>query len=177
MNILSGRIWKLGDNVDSHVLLSSKYDPVARARDYQNLAPHVLENICPEFVQKVRKGDLIVAGDGFGSGKHLHGLINALRILGVDAVIARSFSNTFEREAINIGFPALTYATVYANVADGDDLELDMAASQARNITTGKVFNVAATDPGIIEILDAGGLAPLTLRRLGLPALSYAATQ
>lgn len=170
MKVLSGRVWKFGDNIDSHVFLASRFDPMVRAREYLNVVPHVLEEVRPEFVHEVSQGDLVVAGEAFGSGKHVHGVVNALRILGIEAVIARSFANTFEKEAINTGFPALTYDTVHGNVADGDRLELDVTTFQARNLTTGRTFDVEPTDLGILEILDAGGLAALTLQRLGIPA-------
>lgn len=166
--ILKGRVWKFGNNVPSHYFLSGKYDALARALEFEEIVPHVLEDIDPTFVKRVRKGDLIVAGRAFGTGKHLEGLIGALQILGIEAVIAESFSAGWEKDSINAGLAALIYPQIPPNVEQGDLLELDLSATEAKNLTRGISIEVRATAQGIIDILEAGGLAQHTLHRLGL---------
>lgn len=168
--ILKGRVWKFGDNVRSNYFLSGKYDPVGRLGKYSELVQHILEDVDPTFVQKVQRGDVLVAGKAFGTGKHLGGLIGAFKVLGIGGVIAEGFSAAWERDSINTGFPAVVYNEIRHNVETGDLLELDLSATEAKNLTRGITIKVTPTPEGIIAILEAGGLRSYTLHRLGVSA-------
>lgn len=170
--ILKGKVWKFGDNVHTHYLLSGKYDPIVRAGRYDELVQHVLEDVDPGFAQKVQKGDLLVGGRGFGTGKHVRGLIGAFKAMGIGGIIAESFSAEWERATINAGLPSVVYEEIRANVETGDLLELDLRATEAKNLTRNIRIKVAPTPEGIIAILEAGGLEDYTMHRLGVPARS-----
>jgi 3-isopropylmalate/(R)-2-methylmalate dehydratase small subunit len=163
-------VWKFGDNIPTHHFLSGKYDPLVRAGKYADLVQHVLEDHDPTFVSRVQRGDLLVCGRGFGMGKHVRGLIGAFKLLGVGGLIAETFAAEWERATINAGFPCLVYSEVAAAVEPGDELELDVRATTARNLTQGVTFTVRPTPEGIIDILEAGGLEEFTMKRLGLAA-------
>ena len=165
---LSGRVWKFGDNLRSSYFFSGKYDALGRAGKFAELAKHVLEDVDPTFVERVRPGDILVVGEAFGTGKHLEGPIGALQLLGIAAVLAKSFSAGWERDSINMGLPALAYPDVYEQVETGDVLELDCRATTARNMTRATHFAVTPTPDGIVEILQAGGISPYTAKRLGI---------
>lgn len=66
MNVIRGRVWRFGDNVDTDVIIPFKYK--ARTLDPKELAQHVMEGIDPEFPKKVKPGDIMVAGRNFGCG-------------------------------------------------------------------------------------------------------------
>lgn len=168
--ILKGRVWKFGNNLRSDYFLSSKYDPLGRTGKFTELAQHVLEDIDASFVKKVQSGDLIVVGKAFGTGKHFAHLIGALKAIGIGGIIGQSFSSAWEKDSINSGFPSVVYKEIYDNVETGNLLELDLGASECKNLTRGTTIRVAPTLQGIIALLEAGGLAPYTLRRLGASA-------
>ncbi len=168
--ILRGRVWKFGDGVHTHFFLSGKYDPVVRAGKYAELVPHLLEDVDPGFVNRVREDDLLVAGRAFGGGKHVRGLIGAFKVLKIGGILARSFSAEWERACINAGLPALVYDGLHSNVDAGDELELDTSAEEAKNVTRGRTFRVAPISDGIVAILEAGGLDGYMKRRLRLTA-------
>jgi 3-isopropylmalate/(R)-2-methylmalate dehydratase small subunit len=119
-------------------------------------------------VHKVQRGDLLVAGRGFGVGKHNLGRLGAFKALGIEAFIAESFAAAWERDAINFGIPALIYKEIQANVETGDLLELDLSATEAKNLTRGITIKVKPTPDVIISVLEAGSLERYTLRRLGV---------
>ena len=146
--------------------LSGKYDALVRASKFEELATHVLEDVDPDFVKKVRPGDLIVAGTAFGTGKHLEGLIGAFKALGLGGVMARGFAAAWERDSINLGFPAVLCPDPESAVRTGDELEIELHQQEARNLTRACVFAITPTPAGIIELLEAGGIEPYTLRRL-----------
>lgn len=166
--ILKGRVWKFGDNLRSTYFISGKYDPLGRAGKFAEMARHVLEDVDPSFVHKVEKGDILVVGDAFGTGKHLDGPINAFKELGISAVLGKGFSAAWERDSINLGLPSLHYPSLYDHVDTGDLIELDTSAVIARNLTRACEISVTPTPDGILAIVDAGGIAALTAARLGI---------
>lgn len=167
--IIKGRVWKFGDGLKSSYFFSGKYDVLGRAHKHAELAQHILEDVEEGFAKKIQPGDIFVVGSGFGTGKHLNGPIGALRHLGVAAVLAKGFSSVWERDSINLGFPSLVYPKVWDNVQTGDVLELDVRAAHAHNLTSNKTIAVEPTPAGILELLEAGGIAPYTARLLGIP--------
>ena len=166
--ILSGRVWKFGDQLRSSYFVSGKYGPLGRAGKFEELAQHVLEDVDPTFVKNVRPGDLLVVGTAFGTGKHLDGPINAFKALGISAVLGKSFSAAWERDSINLGLPALAYPELYDHVETGDELEMDLRGTKAINRSRQTAIAVHPTDPGLLELLEAGGVAAYTARRLGV---------
>ncbi|HSW17246.1 MAG TPA: hypothetical protein VLJ86_08475 [Ramlibacter sp.] len=166
--ILSGRAWKFGHNLRSTHFFPGKYDPLSRAGKFEELAQHVLEETDPGFIQRVKPGDVLLVGDAFGTGKHLDGPINALKLLGIAAVLGKGFSASWERDSINLGLPSLAYPELYDSVNDGDRIELDLRGTLARNLTSGQAVPVRPVSPGLLEILAAGGIAGYTVRCLGL---------
>lgn len=166
--ILSGTVWKFGDNLRSTYFVSGKYDALGRAGKFSELARHVLEDVDPTFVQKLKPGDLLVVGDAFGTGKHLDGPIGAFRALGIAAVLGKGFSAAWERDSINLGLPSLVYKEIPDQVETGDVLELDLRGTVAKNLTRGTTLAVRPTPKGILAILEAGGIARYTALRLGI---------
>ena len=52
-------------------LIPARYDKIGMKRDWAGCARHSLEDAEPRFASSVRPGDMLVAGDNFGSG-HAH---------------------------------------------------------------------------------------------------------
>jgi 3-isopropylmalate dehydratase small subunit len=97
------RAWVFGDKIDTDVLAPGalmKLSPDALAR-------HCLEAVRPAFAKEVRPGDLVIGGASFGIGSSREQAAQSLRLLGVKAVIAKSFARIFYRNAFNLGLPAL----------------------------------------------------------------------
>lgn len=166
--ILSGRVWKFGDNLRSNYFLSGKYDPLGRAGKFKELSRHVLEDVYPTFCDNVKFGDIFVVGEAFGTGKHLDGPINAFKYLGISAVLGKSFSANWERDSINLGLPALVYPELFSHVDNGDVIEIDLRAKYAKNISSGIDFPVQRTHDGILKIIEAGGISEYTAKRIGI---------
>ena len=60
-----GHVFKYGENVDTDVIIPARY---LNATTGEELAKHCMEDIDKEFVNKVQKGDIIVARKNFGCG-------------------------------------------------------------------------------------------------------------
>ena len=160
---LVGRVWKHGDNVDTDVIIPARYLNVSTA---QELAQHCLEDIDPTFADAVRPGDLIVAGENFGCGSSREHAPLAIKGAGVGCVLARSFARIFYRNAINVGLPVLECPAAVDETEQGHQLEIVLGMGQVRNLTTGRVYQADPYPPFLMKIIDAGGLAPYTQRRI-----------
>ena len=144
-----------GDDVDTDRIIPGKY---TKTLDLSQLAAHVLEDLDPGFRERVRPGDVIVAGDNFGCGSSREQAPLAIQAAGVSAVVARSFARIFYRNAINVGLPILEVPG--HAIAPGARLAVDVAAGVVRDETAGASYHAAALPPIMLAILDAGGLVP-----------------
>jgi 3-isopropylmalate/(R)-2-methylmalate dehydratase small subunit len=162
--IVRGRVWKLGDNVDTDQLLPGRYMTLT---DPQELAAHCLENMRPEFHREVRPGDIVLAGENLGCGSSREHAPIALRALGVSCLVAASFARIFFRNCINLGLPALTSPEAAAAIADGDEVAIDLATGQIEDLTRGLRFAAPPLPPFLNEILTAGGLTAYVRGRVG----------
>ena len=158
---VTGRAWTFGDNIDTDVLAPGIYMKLP----VEEVAQHCLEAVDPEFAAKVRPGDIVIGGENFGMGSSREQAPQALKVLGVGAVLAKSFARIFYRNALNLGLPALFFREAQ-EVAAGDRLELDLAAGKVRNLTTGVTYAVEPIPPHLLEMILMGGLMPHLKARL-----------
>ena len=59
-----------------------------------------MKGMDPEFTEKVKKGDIIVAGWNFGCGSGRETAVSSLKLNGISVVVAESFARMFFRNAI-----------------------------------------------------------------------------
>ena len=164
LDIIAGRAWVFGDNIDTDLLAPGH----AMRKPLEELSRHCLEAIAPQFAGSVQRGDLLVAGDGFGIGSSREQAAQALLHLGIGAVLSRSPARIFYRNALNLGLPVLRFAEAQ-QVHDGDRLELDFGQSVVRNLTSGITHAVEPIPAFLMEMLRDGGLIPHLHRRLNHP--------
>ncbi|MFQ6010624.1 MAG: 3-isopropylmalate dehydratase small subunit [Nitrososphaerales archaeon] len=155
--IFRGKVHRYGENVDTDVIIPGKY---LKEMDPQKLALHALEGIDPQFVNKVKSGDFILAGRNFGCGSSREHAPLALRYSGVKAVLAPSFARIFYRNAIDGGhlIPIEITSDTYEQIADGDEIEVDLGNQTVRNITQRKEYEINPFPELVLKILESGGL-------------------
>jgi 3-isopropylmalate/(R)-2-methylmalate dehydratase small subunit len=150
---MSGRAWIFGDDVDTDAIAPGawmKFDIATQAR-------HCLEGIDPAFACEVRSGDVVVAGRNFGCGSSREQAPQALKHLGLAAVVARSFAGLFYRNAINLGLPVLECEEI-ARIPAGARLDVDLENAWLRLTASGETLRCAPMAPFLREIVRAGGL-------------------
>ena len=150
-----GTVFKYPDNVDTDVIIPARYLNTSNA---QELARHCMEDIDTGFVQKVAKGDLIVAGWNFGCGSSREHAPLVIKTCGVGCVIAKSFARIFYRNAINIGLPILECEAAAEEIQAADTVSVDFDTGVITDITTGKTYQAAPFPPFIQNISAKGGL-------------------
>ena len=114
-----------------------------------------MEDLDPRFREKVRPGDVLVAGCNFGCGSSREQAPLALKYSGISAILAKSFARIFYRNAINVGIPALICDT--SSIRESDEIRIDMD----RGIVTvngEREIKCQALSPIMQSILHSGGL-------------------
>lgn len=156
-----GISWVYGDNVDTDLLAPGTYmkGPV------ETMASHCLEAIDQEFARTVQPGDFVVGGRNFGMGSSREQAAQVLRILGVQAVIAKSFGGIFYRNAFNLGLLALV-SDQADTIAQGDALRIDPAAGRIENLTQGSVVSTEPVPDHLLNIVASGGLVPYLEKKI-----------
>lgn len=158
---MSGRAFVFGDNVDTDVLAPGKYMkfPV------EELARHCLEAIAPDFAVTVRPGDIVVGGRNFGMGSSREQAAQALKILGVAAVVAQSFGGIFLRNALNLGLPVMVCPAT-GDIRQDDRVAVDLVNGCVLNETTGTTLAGEPLPAFLLDMLADGGLVPHLEKRL-----------
>ncbi|MGB4088897.1 MAG: 3-isopropylmalate dehydratase small subunit, partial [Smithellaceae bacterium] len=98
----SGKIWKFGDNIDTDAIIPARY---LNTSDPKELAKHCMEDADPDFVKKMKPGDIIVGGENFGCGSSREHAPIAIKSAGISCVVAKSFARIFYRNSFNMGLP------------------------------------------------------------------------
>ena len=150
-----GHVFKYPDNVDTDVIIPARYLNTANA---QELALHCMEDIDKDYVKKVQKGDIMVAGWNFGCGSSREHAPLVIKTCGTGCVIAKSFARIFYRNAINIGLPILECEAAAEEIAAGDEVSVDFDTGMITDITTGKTYQAQPFPPFIQSIIQSGGL-------------------
>ena len=148
-----GKVFKYGDNVDTDVIIPARY---LNSSDPAELATHCMEDIDKDFVNQVKKGDIIVAEKNFGCGSSREQAPGVLKALGVQAIVAKSFARIFYRNAINIGLPVIVCKELPDEVKTGDTMELSMSDGTAQ--ANGKTYSCTKLPEYMQNILNQGGL-------------------
>ncbi len=143
------------DHINTDEIIPARY---LNTDDQQELAKHCLEDLDKDFVNKVKKGDIIVAGEDFGCGSSREHAIWAIRAAGVQTVIAKSFARIFYRNAINNGFYVIESSEAADKIKNGDELEIDYKNGLIKDKTAGIDIKFNPLPDFALEIINAGGL-------------------
>ena len=161
----NGKVIKYGDNIDTDVIIPARY---LNTTDHKELASHCMEDIDKEFVNKVSKGDIIVADKNFGCGSSREHAPIAIKAAGVSCVIAETFARIFYRNAINIGLPILECEEAANDIDMGDKVEVDFTTGVITNHTKNKTYQAEPFPEFMQEMFKVGGLVEQTKVKLGL---------
>ncbi len=150
-----GTVIKYGDNVDTDVIIPARY---LNTTDHAELASHCMEDIDPDFKNKVKAGDIMVANKNFGCGSSREHAPIAIKASGISCVIAETFARIFYRNAINIGLPIIECEEAAREIQAGDEVRINFDTGLIEDVTTGKTYQGEAFPAFMQKIIDAEGL-------------------
>ncbi len=164
MATIQGTVWKFGDHTDTDVIIPAKY---LVTTDAAELGRHCMEPVEPTFSEKVRPGDIIVAGKNFGCGSSREHAPMAIKGVGISCVIAESFARIFFRNAFNMGLPIFEAQGVSEGVDAGDRVSVNKDTGAIKDLTNGRGFQAIPIPPFMQELIEAGGLMGYVLGKRG----------
>ena len=161
MSSFTGKIWVLGDDIDTDIIIPTEYLALPTVDDMKKYAFSPLR---PELAGQIQSGDIIVAGKNFGCGSSREQAPEIIKHLGVACVIAKSFARIFFRNSINNGL-LLIESDLYDHVKEGDEISVTLGESIEHD---GVSYPISPLPKNLTDILEAGGLVKDMQKRNGL---------
>ncbi len=163
MRFIEGYVYILGDDINTDDIVPSH---TLTMRDSNAMAEYTLEFIDPNFTEKSAKQKILIAGSNFGTGSSREEAVNVFKILGIKAIIARSFARIYFRNLINNGIPGITLNWKDASFSDGDLIKIDLSRGIIENQTKNLILEFPKLPKFLTEILNEGGIIKKLQKRL-----------
>lgn len=163
--IIKGRALVFGDDINTDVIIPARY---LNTSDPTELAAHCMEDIDPTFIERVKKGDVLVGGKNFGCGSSREHAPIALKASGIACIVAKSFARIFFRNALNIGLPIVECPQVTDSIKEGDTVEIELDKGTIKDLTSGMSFKAQPFPPFMRDLIVEGGLLAYASKRKGL---------
>lgn len=153
--IFKGKVWKFGDNIDTDAIIPARY---LNTSDPAELAKHCMEDADPQFVSKMKAGDIILGGENFGCGSSREHAPIAIKAAGVSCVVAKSFARIFYRNSFNMGLPIFESRELADAIAEGRDIVIDSVKGTIAVSGSDQTFAIRPIPPFMEQLIADGGL-------------------
>lgn len=158
----TGKVWVLGDDIDTDIIIPTEY---LALKTIEDMKQYGFSPLRPELAGQIQPGDIIVAGKNFGCGSSREQAPEVIKALGIPCIIAKSFARIFYRNALNNGLLLLEQPELHDVVKEGDTITVTVNEDVDYN---GKKYPIASMPENLMEIIEAGGLVKAMRRRNGL---------
>ncbi|KQC07384.1 MAG: 3-isopropylmalate dehydratase [Smithella sp. SDB] len=153
--IFKGKVWKFGDNIDTDAIIPARY---LTTSDPQQLAAHCMEDADPDFITKMKTGDIILGGKNFGCGSSREHAPISIKAAGISCVIAKSFARIFYRNSFNMGLPIFESRELVDAIKEGEEITVDSVRGTITLTGADKTFEINSIPPFMEELINDGGL-------------------
>jgi len=157
--VLAGRVWLIPqDNIDTDMIYHNRHLAVT---DQKGMGIYTFGNLkgWEDFVTKAESGDIIITGRNFGSGSSRQQAVDCFKSLGCQAILAQSFGSIYERNAINAGFPVLTFKDIsLLELKDRDKVVIDLGKGTITNVRNNKTAGISKFSNIQMKIYQKGDL-------------------
>ena len=158
----TGKVWVLGDDIDTDIIIPTEY---LALKTIEDMKQYGFSPLRPELAGQIKPGDIIVAGQNFGCGSSREQAPEVIKALGIPCIIAKSFARIFYRNALNNGLLLLEQPELHDVVKEGDTITVTVNEDVEYN---GKRYPIASLPENLMEIIEAGGLVKAMRKRNGL---------
>ena len=162
MEAFTGKVWVLGDDIDTDIIIPTEY---LALKTIDDMKQYGFSPLRPDRAGPIDKGDIIVAGKNFGCGSSREQAPEIIKALGISCVIAKSFARIFFRNSINNGLLLIEQPDLHDDIKEGDTITVKMNEHVDYN---GKTYPIAALPENLMDIIQAGGLVKAMRKRNGL---------
>lgn len=150
-----GTAHKVGEHIDTDAIIPARFLVTSDAKE---LGANCMAGLEPDWVKRVKPGDIMVAGRNFGCGSSREHAPIAIKASGIQLVIADSFARIFYRNSIDIGLPIIECPAAAKAIRDGDEVAVQLDTGVIEDRTTGERFTAAPFPPFIQKIIAVGGI-------------------
>ena len=162
MNQFTGKVWVLGDDIDTDIIIPTDYLALPTVEDMKQYGFSPLR---PDLASLIQEGDIIVAGKNFGCGSSREQAPEIIKALKVGCVIAKSYARIFFRNSINNGLLLIENSEIQDVVKEGDMLTVSPGEYLELD---GKRYSISTLPDNLMDIINAGGLVKAMQRRNGV---------
>ena len=162
MEQFTGKVWVLGDDIDTDIIIPTEY---LALKSVQDMTPYAFSPLRPELAEQIKPGDMIVAGKNFGCGSSREQAPEIIKALGVRCVIAKSFARIFFRNSINNGLLLIENDALQEAVKEGDTITVKVNQDIEHN---GQYYEITSLPQNLVDIISAGGLVKAMRKLNGL---------
>ena len=158
----TGKVWVLGDDIDTDIIIPTEY---LALKTIEDMKQYGFSPLRPELAGQIQPGDIIVAGKNFGCGSSREQAPEVIKALGIPCIIAKSFARIFYRNALNNGLLLLEQPELHDVVKEGDTITVTVNEDVDYN---GKKYPIASLPENLMSIIQAGGLVKAMRKLNGL---------
>ena len=162
MEQFSGKVWLMGNDIDTDIIMPTEYLVFPTI---DQMKPYAFSPLRPGLADQIQPGDIIVAGSNFGCGSSREQAPEVVKALGVRCIIAKSFARIFFRNAINNGLLLIENGTLADDVKEGDTITVTV---NEKITYDGKDYPIVSLPDNLVDIINAGGLVKAMRRLNGL---------
>ena len=155
MDLIKGFAYILGDDISTDDIVPSH---TLTMRDSNEMVKHTLEFIDPHFSKNVDRGNIIFAGENFGTGSSREEAVHVFKLLGIKAVVSRSFARIYFRNLMNNGIPAISLKWDLNQFAKEDAVEISLPKGIIINKSKKITLNFEKIPEFLMNILESDGV-------------------
>lgn len=162
METFQGKVWVLGDDIDTDIIIPTEY---LALKTIDDMKPYGFSPLRPELAAQICPGDILVAGKNFGCGSSREQAPEIIKALGIRCVIAKSFARIFFRNSINNGLLLIEQPDLYDDMEEGEEIVVQI---NHQILYQNRAYPIASLLENLVEIIQAGGLVKAMRKRNGM---------
>jgi 3-isopropylmalate dehydratase small subunit len=144
------------DNLNTDQMFAGNLTYNVLSSEPEKIMPHLFKGFDDSFAERVKEGDIIVAGANFGCGSSREHPAVGLAYAGVRAVICKSVNRIFYRSSVNQGLPIIILPEVVDSFHQGDLLSIDFQSGTVK--VEDSAFHFEPLPDKLMQIFKAKGL-------------------
>jgi len=166
-SIIRGKVFVLGDNVDTDQIIPARYLNLVPTlpEEYEKLGSYALAGLPDSYPTFVAEGSMrseyaiIIAGRNFGCGSSREHAPVSLGAAGIGAVVAESYARIFFRNAVATGelYPMESVRRLCDVFKTGEEAVVDLDTSRVTQVTSSLTFDLKPLG-AVAPVISAGGL-------------------
>lgn len=157
--VLEGKVWLINeDNIDTDMIFHNQYLAITKLEE---MGQYTFDNLkgWEDYAKQSEPGDIVITGKNFGAGSSRQQAVDCFKALGNRCILAESFGAIYERNAINAGFPILTYDDLSGlELEDRDTIRIELEKGLVTNLKNGQQVQITPFSEVQMSIYRKGDL-------------------